>query len=140
MRLRFYIAGKYADRERIAKFAEEVRAKGHEVSSSWLQETYAPNVQMAELGTPTMREMAIKDCKEIQGSTAFVLFTEKDTTPTCRNGRLVELGFALGSGYREMHLIGPAENIFCHLPCIRHHNSPEEFLAALPECSPVGIT
>ena len=123
---KFYIAGRYVNKVKIAAFAEKVRALGFGVTSSWLEEDHSPNVEMIEFDARTLRAMSIKDRDEIAACDEMIFFSELDTLPTARNGRHVEFGMAIAMG-KPIHVIGPYENIFHHLPLVWHYPSEQVF-------------
>jgi hypothetical protein len=77
-----------------------------------------------------MHLMAEKDIEEIQDANLMVLFSQSDTAPTYRNGRLVEFGVALSVGM-TVFVVGPAENIFFHCDGVHLYPTKEDVLQAL---------
>jgi hypothetical protein len=66
-----YIAGRYSRREELAKYAEELRTYGTTVTSHWLSETLDPNVQLKELTSESMRDIALVDMKDIDAADGY---------------------------------------------------------------------
>jgi hypothetical protein len=129
--LNVYIAGRYQDREELRDFAKHLEAVGdYKVISSWLHEDYPPTVAMKDLTPHDMHLMAEKDIEEIQDANLMVLFSQSDTAPTYRNGRLVEFGVALSVGM-TVFVVGPAENIFFHCDGVHLYPTKEDVLQAL---------
>lgn len=80
---------------------------------------------MDELKRSFLLATAIKDKEDIDHSDVVVLFSEESTTPTYRNGRMWEFGYAYGKGKKCVH-VGPEENIFFVLPDIQQFKDVEE--------------
>lgn len=59
---------------------------------------------------------SINDLSDIDESQVLIAFTEPPLTHS-KGDRHVELGIAIGKGKRVI-IIGPRENVFCHLPKI----------------------
>ena len=114
-----YIAGKWSRREELLAFAFDLHDVGCNITSSWL---WADK----EEGEEYYKEYAVRDIEDISKSEVFILFTFAETELTVRNSRLVELGFAL-AWLKEVIIIGPRENIFCHLNIVRHCADTDEF-------------
>jgi len=110
--MRFYIAGKWGARERLRVIAEQVRATGHEVTSSWLLPTIGVEAgEWNNLSPLDAKQSAILDLKDIANSDALFLDTIDESHT---GGREVEYGFALGLG-KIITTIGPKRNGFHHL-------------------------
>jgi hypothetical protein len=98
---------------------QELESVGHKCTSRWLDGSSAENAATAK-----------RDIEDIERATGLILFCEKSRCPT-RNGRLVELGVALGLGGKVVMAIGGIENIFLRLPQITRFNTWKECLAHL---------
>ena len=112
-----YIAGQWDRREELLEFAFDLHDAGCNITSCWL---WSNDDEYEE----HYKEYAVRDIEDIGKSDVFILFTE--TELTVRNSRLVELGFAL-AWLKEVIIIGPRENIFCHLNIVRHCADIDEF-------------
>lgn len=116
-----YIAGKWDRREELLQFAFDLHDVGCNIVSTWL---WANENEQDE----NYKEYAVRDIKDIGDCDTFILFTGKEVY--YRSGHLTELGFALAWG-KEVIIIGPRANIFCHLNIIRHCADIEQFWAEI---------
>lgn len=121
----FYIAGFFDTRDRLIPWRDELRKRGYQVLSSWLDEG---NVSYAGVDDEYRRRCAVRDLREVRLCEVFVLDTI-DETP--RGGREVEFGIALARGITT-YVVGPRRNVF-HYLADRQFNSWEDFLAFLNE-------
>lgn len=104
---KIYIAGKYEARARLIEWRGRLKALGHEVTSTWLDEV----PKREEVGVPYMLAAAERDIKEVCESELLILDT-LDTTQT--GGREVEFGVAYLRGC-DLWIVGPKRNIFHQL-------------------------
>ena len=124
--LKVYLAAPFQWKDEINKRADELRALGIEVTSSWLLEPHKPTTQMHEVDPKIREQYAIRDVADV--SAADILVFQPDTTKTIiRAGRHVEFGIAIGIGISRplpIFVVGDDyENIFHHLPQVRHFPS-----------------
>lgn len=108
-------------------YAKMIERAGIKVTSSWLDEPYAPNMTMDQCTQAFLRYTAKVDLQDIWRSSAVLFFSEDPTIGIPRGGRHVEFGYALGLGI-PIYVIGPRENIFHYLPSIECFDSLEDFL------------
>lgn len=103
---------------------------GHEVVSSWLNETAKPGgMSHADF----MRKLAMKDMAEIQGADLLIQDTFK---MSYRGGAATEFGLALhGFQTKQVWVVGPLRSVF-HYLCDRHFKSWKEALAELKKNYP----
>ena len=116
-----YIASRYGRRQEMLVYAKRLREVGVEVTSRWVEGLHD--------GLPDA-VCAYDDLRDIDKAEALVSFTETpgDIPGRSRGGRHVEFGYALAKG-KELHIVGPRENVFHHLlRCYRWPNF-ESFLA-----------
>ena len=116
--MKIYVAGKWADRDKLAVFANKLRDLGHYITSHWLTSEYEDEA------IDGWKDYAERDMQDIYDADLFILFTEHD--PPHRNSRLVELGLALAYG-KETTVVGPLETIFCTL-ADNHYATAEDCL------------
>ena len=128
--MKFYLAGRYQDKETIGSFAKSLSKIGHEITATWMYEPYDPNILQSQLSLQENRICGIKDLKEISECEELIFFSENEITPTPRNGRHVEFGYALALGKR-INVIGPRENIFHYLTQIHLYETKDEFVEHL---------
>lgn len=110
--MKIYLAGSYSSKEKITGYAQELRAIGIECTSTWLEETYAPNTQIHQVLEQELVKYSIQDLKDIDRADGLVLIAE-EVNP--RGGAHVEFGYALATGKAVM-VVGPNHNIFHYLP------------------------
>lgn len=122
--MKVYLAAAYGEKIRIAALAEELRARGIEVTSSWLQESHAPTTKMHEVRQDELLRYAITDLEDIDRADILVLFTVDPSIAIPRGGRHFETGYAYAKG-KEVLVCGPIENIFHNLSQIEVKTWPE---------------
>lgn len=124
--MKIYIAGRYANLEKLRQESLQFEAEGIEVVSSWL-------IHNSEDGL-SFQEIATRDFEDIDKSDTLVLYTEAYGTHVPGGGRFVEFGYALGKGKRVL-IVGPLENIFSWHPSVLIFPSTKyaiRYLATLP--------
>lgn len=110
--MRIYVSGSWASRDALRPMAQALRAMGHQVSSSWLDEQAKP-AAMPEMAW--RKRIAMKDIAEVSGSDAILMDISEDSTT---GGRYVEWGVACNPhAYILRILVGPqpAGDFFGHL-------------------------
>jgi len=130
--MKVYLAAQYPWKDTITKYAEQLRANGIEVTSSWLEEPHAPNTKLQQLPDEQHTYYAMNDLNDVDRSDMLVLFSVDPSTAVPRGGRHVEFGYALGKRMPVI-VVGPKENIFHYLPCVRHVANFESLLNLLKE-------
>lgn len=124
--MKIYIASFFDTRQRIRPFADQLWTKGHEVVSSWLNETAKPDGMSKQ---EFWRKLAIKDLAEVKQADCIILDT-LDITP--RGGREVEFGFALAHFQtKSIWLVGPVRNVF-HELVDRRFDTWEQLILDVP--------
>ncbi len=127
--LKVYLAAPYLMKDEIQARAEELRASGIVVTSSWLTEPHAPSTQMADITPEQHRTYAIQDMKDVRAADILVFWTDPTKT-IIRAGRHVEFGVALGIGLTRkipIFVVGTEyENIFHYMPQVTHFDSWEK--------------
>jgi len=132
--MKFYLAARYSRREELNAYRRDLEAKGHKVTSRWLDGTHqlggdGLSVQAADA---ERERFATEDWADLMDAHAVVNFTESPRTHAGRGGRHVEFGAALAKG-KPCIVIGPRENVFHHLPHVSVRGSWWEFLATVPD-------
>lgn len=116
--MKFYVAGKYEDKERVRRAQRCVTAAGHEVTHDW---TTAP-----EQGGPKEAE------EDRQGVVAADALLFVNVDPDLRYaGSLVEIGIAVALE-KQVYFLNRAHmerNVFYHLPCVQSVESAPPALA-----------
>lgn len=114
-----YLAAQYSQKEKMKEIATKLREVDINVTSSWLEEVHPPDSQMADVPQNNLLLYARTDLREIDQADWFVFHSVSPTTKTVRGGRHVEFGYAIAKE-KKILVVGPKENIFHHLPQIRH--------------------
>ena|ERR1700676_2570133 len=121
--LKVYLAAPYVMKSQMNIYASELRSRGIQVTSSWLDEPHKPTTQMHELTHEEHQVYAVQDVKDVWAADVLVFQTDP-TKAIIRAGRHVEFGIAIGiASTRPMPIfvIGEEhENIFHHLPQVTH--------------------
>ena len=132
---KIYLAAQYKQKNEIRQVAEILKREGHEIVSSWLDESYPPEVTLDQVPEEFLTDTACKDCTEILSADVFVLFTVDPAIATTRGGRHVEFGFALSYPKKSLsiYILGPRENIFHYLPSIKQCATVAELVKELKE-------
>jgi hypothetical protein len=124
--LKIYVSGAFDHREELSGLAGGLIARGHEVTSNWLDEP--PLVfNDTEYQTWERRARANEDMEDVRRADAIVFVT---LWPSTTGGRHWEAGAAYAWG-KTMYRIGPIDNCFGHLSCITGFDSVNEFLQYL---------
>jgi hypothetical protein len=98
--MRFYVAGYFGARERLALMAAEIERRGHTVTSEWLKQT-EPSIGMPSLDLA--KEYAQRDIFDIARAHTLIYDTLDETI---RQARTVEWGISIGQRKHRI-LIGP---------------------------------
>jgi len=132
-----YLAAAYNRKEEIKHFAKRLThfLPNVEVVSSWIHESYSPNITLKEVSEFELSATANKDFCELAKSNILIAFSQSPEVPSVRGGRHVELGIALGLGDCLICIIGPKENIFHYLdlPTINHFDSERDCVTFIEE-------
>lgn len=102
-----YLAGRYARRAELARYADDLDTLGYNVQCRWLAEEQSDD--------PAYYPEAAKECvDDLDAANILIVFTEPPGSGHFSGGRHVATGFALSQG-KAIFLVGPRENIFHHL-------------------------
>ena len=104
-----------------------LRAKGIQVTSSWLNEHWDAGTTMDQIPPKELSEFAAQDLADIVSADTLILFSMDPMIPGVRGGRHVEFGYALGRGKRII-VVGVKENIFHYLLRVKHCTTIAELL------------
>lgn len=86
--IKIYVSGTFADQKRLRELGEQLLQRGHELTSSWLQETKQPeNLSYDDW----MHQLAAKDVAEVFRSDCIIMDLNGTSTS---GGRYVEWGVA----------------------------------------------
>jgi hypothetical protein len=125
-----YLAARYARRQELCRYREELEARGIEVTSRWLngpdqvtasgQALGSAAEQLIESGDPAAGILraacALADMEDIAAADVFIAFTEDPdfyAPGSSRGGRHIEMGLALARPRMRIIVVGPRENQFC---------------------------
>lgn len=122
--MKLYLAGPYRCKDEINVRAAELRTLGFTITSRWLEETHAPNVQLHEVTEEDKKTYALHDVQDIRTADVLVFFTDPTKT-IVRGGRHVEFGIAI-ERLMPIVVIGEHENVFHYLPSIKHVENWEQ--------------
>lgn len=109
--MRIYIAGRFSRQLEFREVAKRLTEMGHEVTSSWLDESVLLNHSMHDITPAYSAKAAQHDLQDIDYADAVLFYAEDPLVGTPRGGRHVEFGYALAKG-KLIFVIGPKENIF----------------------------
>lgn len=125
--MKIYLAARYSRKQEMMRLAETLRENAIEVTSSWLDEPFAPDTLLNEVSPRLNMEYALTDLRDIDRADTVLFFSEDPLVGTPRGGRHVEFGYAVAKGKRVV-VIGQPENVFHYLPAIIMYQSVQQFL------------
>jgi hypothetical protein len=133
--VRYYFAATYARNAEMREHRAELAAKGHVVTSRWIdraleREPVSWGPEQIHSRTDEARTFALTDLEDIGACHAIVFFAE-DKPNSSRGGRHVEFGYALNAG-KVVVLIGRYENVFSPLAHVRY-DTWEDFMKTLED-------
>ena len=138
--MRWYLAARYGRREEMLRYAEQLRAAGHEVSSRWINGSHQIPDSEEDVSGEEAARFAKEDLEDMIDSDGIISFTEAPRSGVGnRGGRHVEFGFGLGlavvtKAAGDMYglvIIGHRENVFHWFPEAMFYPTWGEFLARL---------
>ena len=125
-----YLAAAYSRRLEMYNYAVLLEGQGHRVNAEWVVGHDIPK-GASETEADRMRaEFALADWQDIANSQLLVCFTGNDKRK--RGGRHVEFGLGLNN-CDQCVVVGPRENVFHYLPCVKQFDTFEEFFVWLNE-------
>jgi len=109
--VRFFIAGRWSDRNRVRELIYAARERGHEVTHDWTIKD-VPDKSFVEL-----QECALNDLDGVRRCDAFVFLADQEFQ---FRGAYTELGAAIALG-KPVFIIGSCadKNIYVHHPLVR---------------------
>ena len=124
------MASRFSRRKEMLKYAADLEALGHEVTSGWVSEAAHDGLD-ATLGKGThddfWQQISEDDVLDILGSDVLIQFTDGVRS---RGGKEFELGYA----YRldlDIMVVGPRVHAFHYLPGVRVYDNWAEAFEAL---------
>lgn len=127
--MRVYVAGRWADRESVAKVALTFEGRGFEVVSRWIKRP-GETLPYHAYSEADYRQSAEADWLDLIRCDVFVLLNDPEPSP---GGRHVETGLALAWKKRVMVVGPPSQNVFHYLPGVERFANIDEAIAALEE-------
>lgn len=117
--MKIYLAGPYVARDQLNEYADELRAIGYTVVSTWLAEKHEINDGTTgaapDLEDSVVSTHARTDLNDIDRADVLVLFTlravQVGITASTSGGRHVETGYAIARGIPVL-VVGEPENVF----------------------------
>lgn len=131
--MNIYVAASCRRIKEARQVADVLLRKGHSVTSTWLSETYEPDVELTQLTPQELMEAATLDLADIDRSDAIVFLSEDSIKQPPRGSRHVEFGYALANGCNAFVIGSGPENLFHYLPFVRVLSSVEDMPVAIPE-------
>jgi nucleoside 2-deoxyribosyltransferase len=117
--MKVYLAAPYVTKDAVKERAVELRARGIEVTSRWLEEPHKSSTQLGELSFEDHQKYALQDVEDVIAADVLVFFTDPTKT-ILRGGRHVEFGIAVALGMPIFVVGFEEENIFHYLPAVQH--------------------
>lgn len=111
--LRVYLAGSFADRDRVTAITETLADLGFEMTNSWQHEHAGESPHTC----------AVRDLEGIDRADALMVLAD---TPTTTGGYWVEIGYAIRKQMPIIVVTQEARNVFLHLPGVKVVKSPSE--------------
>uniref|UniRef100_A0A6M3LL75 Putative nucleoside deoxyribosyltransferase n=1 Tax=viral metagenome TaxID=1070528 RepID=A0A6M3LL75_9ZZZZ len=108
--MRIYLAASYSARLAVEARAAELRARGHNVTSTWHNGHHETRPGIDANGTEAEQaQWAREDLRDIRRADALILCA--DLGASRRGGAHVETGYALGYG-KALVVVGDTSNVF----------------------------
>lgn len=119
--MKIYTAGRYARREEILGYANQLEAAGHEITARWTK---------GDEEGKTLEEVALMDWEDVVRADMVLVFTDPKGSAQIGGGRHTELGF----GYalkKHVWLVGEWEQVFHSLPGVKRFTNLDGVIKAL---------
>ena len=115
-----YLAARFSRKDELLGYRDHLLDRGIGVTSRWLQGGHEfSEVPVHEILDDVNAGFANEDLEDILGSDLRVCFTEASGAGRPRGGRHFEAGYAYAYEI-PLLIVGPRENVFYCLPCVRH--------------------
>ena len=119
--MRFYVASRLSCRPQLHEVRSKLRSLGHDVISTWLDESgdYSNSLEQA-------KKVAMRDLCQISQVDVLILDTTSPISKDGGGGRETEFGFALGQFQnKKLWRVGPIKNVFHALVDLSFENFEE---------------
>jgi nucleoside 2-deoxyribosyltransferase len=121
--MRLYLAAQFSRRDELRNYGDELQKIGIDITSGWVYEPSSGEA-MGDNAAHT-RQIADRDIRDIDRCNWLLLFTNGPETRIVRGAHHFEAGYAYGRGIRVI-TVGPRDNVFHYLPCIRNFPTWED--------------
>jgi hypothetical protein len=122
--MKMYLTARFARRDEMATYAEDLNRLGHTVTSRWLAVEFDPETPLSH---PRWSQLAQQDVDDIRRADALICFTETGGGGAARQ---VEFGIGLGLGKR-IYIVGNAEHLFHTLAQLEVYSEWNTLVGAL---------
>jgi hypothetical protein len=130
--LNIYLCAQYARFPELQRYAKELEALGHTITSRWIRGDHELRAHGEAEVTDWQERWALEDWSDLEDADTVIAFTEGlGMGPGARrSGRMVEWGMALAL-FKRCIAVGPRENVFFWLPQVHYYPTWEDCLTAL---------
>lgn len=120
--MKFYIAGRFPQKDKVREVQDRVREKGHEITADW---TSHDDIKDFFQQKRLSEEYALEDVEGVRECEVFVLIGNEEG-----RGSHLELGVALASNTEKIYVIGQQrdEFLFYFHPEVERRESIDEVL------------
>lgn len=125
--MKIYLAARYSRKKEMTVVSKKLTKLGHVITSEWIHP-----IERAQ-SNEDKNMWALIDLSNIEMADTIICFTESEGVGGS-GGRHVEMGYALAlrkclnSPVERVIIIGPLENVFCHLEGVERYNSLNQML------------
>lgn len=119
--MKVYVGGKFADKQKIRGYMDEIEKLGHTISHDWTSfkvKLDEDNIFMGNTSEDNMEESAKYDIKGVQECDVMVAILDDKQYPY--QGTFTELGCALGLG-KKIIVMCPEPDAECRTTCFFYH-------------------
>ncbi len=121
-----YLTARFARKDKMATYAEDLNRLGHHVTSRWLGVEFDPSTPLSH---PNWSQLAQQDIDDIRRADALICFTETSSGGAARH---VEFGIGFGLGKR-IYIVGSVEHLFHTLPQLEVYPEWDAMIRAMKE-------
>lgn len=134
--MKIYLAARYSSRQQLVDLRAALVARGHAVTSRWLDTAWGPDGEAApsHCPAPLRGQWAVANVEDVKAADMLVVLGEGERG--ARGGKHVEFGVAMGLGKR-VAILGVRENLFHFHPGVEYYADEAHLLKALAAAPPV---
>ena len=138
--MKIYLAARYSMHPEMQGVRDVLTVFGHEITSRWIDLHGGDQLESttsAQLNShpEAVAEFGLHDIEDIEAADTVISFTAGGGG---KGGRHVEFGYGLAL-MKRMIIVGPRENVFHTLPCVKHYPDWPRLAAALAPMSAHGV-